>query len=308
MQAFFQRIDAADYRTQVNQLAAALNAAAAARPPVVVPPKRPVGRPKRERDVMAAAPEEQQAKRRGRGEYTDWFSSPYINDILREYRRCGFRARLTVQTLQASAPDDRYARLSHSTLIGWLDKQTQQLLPRFQAYLDSGLENVRQNGPVRAFEEHPAVEEEIQDTLLQMRQAGTAINSHVIRWVMRGIIDLRAPDTRLQSLSLGKQFACEWARTHLKWSWRKSTTAASKLPLDWEEQGILMSKRMAATMEMKKVRLSGISNGLHEDSLSRIRISFLTITLLLIPTGSSISHHQHGPDGRAFGSSKQLDL
>jgi hypothetical protein len=225
--------------------------------------KRPVGRPKRalEANVVlsaAAAAESQkqsEAQPRKRGKYTDWFTSPYINEILREYVRSDHRPAVAVERLKAQAPDDRFARLSHSSLIGWFDKD-HNLKQQYQAHLDSGLENVRHNGPATAFEEFPAVEEEIKQTLQQMRAAGTSINSQIIRWVMRGIIDLRAPPaSRLSALKLGQPFVCAWARKHLRWSWRQSTTAASKLPLDWEDQGLKMAMRIAATMELKKVRL-----------------------------------------------------
>lgn len=234
------------WRAQVAQTAAALDAEIAAQPPF--PLKRPVGRPKRAlnaHQVLAAAAaattltDAQPSKKQKtctRGEYTDWFASPYIHDILRAYERSGYRPAQAVTNLQAAAPDGRYERLTHTTIMRWYDEK-HQLKPQYQAHLDSGLENVRQNGFARAFEDFPAVEEEIKQTLLQMRAAGTSINSHVIRWVMQGIIDTRAPDsarTRLSTLKLGQQFACAWARAHLKWSWRKSTTAASKLPLDWE--------------------------------------------------------------------------
>ena len=36
-------------------------------------------------------------------------------------------------------------------------------------------------------------------------------------------------------------------------SWRKATTAASKLPNDWEEQGLQMAMRIAAAMALHKV-------------------------------------------------------
>lgn len=254
----FHRITTDDWRTQQARHATeAAQAAAAAHPPQ---PKRSVGRPKRCLDatnvlaaVAAATDSEQPSSKKQRGKYTDWFTSPYIVDILREFQRCGYRPVITVKRLQMAASDGRYDRLSHSSLIGWYDHDSKKLLPRFQAHLDSGLENVRQNGQISAFDEMPGVEEEIKQTLLQMRAAGTAINSHVIRWVMQGIIKLRAPNSQLASLRLGQQYVCAWARRSLKWAWRKSTTAASKLPLDWEEQGLQMAMRIAATMEMKKV-------------------------------------------------------
>jgi len=260
----FKRITTDEWRSQV--------AAIAAEPaPPRPPPKRPVGRPKRVRNVneLLAEPEtaaagadaeadaaaeanEERPSKQQRGKYTDWFGSPYIHDILREYGR-DFRPALAVQRLKASAPDDRYARLTHSTVMSWFDKN-HKLWPRFQAYLECGEENVRQNGLGAAFEEAPAVEAEIKQTLQQMRAAGTTVNSHVIRWVMQGIIHLRTPvESRIRTLKLGRPFVCAWARKHLKWSWRKSTTAASKLPLDWEERGLHMAMRIAATMEMKEV-------------------------------------------------------
>ena len=260
----FVPITADEWRTQVTHTAAAFTSTIATRTPP--PPKRPVGRPKRMLDanaVLAAAaaaaaaasstPEEQPAKKqKTRGQYTDWFSSPYIHDIIRAYARSGHRPTVAVATLKASAPDGRFERLTHVSLMRWFDAN-HELKPRYKAHLESGIENARQNGAVRVFEDFPAVEEEIKQTLLQMRAAGTSINSHIIRWVMQGIISLRAPDSRLTLLALGQPFVCAWARAQLKWSWRKSTTAASKLPLDWEEQGVQMAMRIAAKMEMKKV-------------------------------------------------------
>jgi hypothetical protein len=199
----------------------------------------------------AAESQQEQPLKKQRGTYTNWFSSSFIREILSEYELSGYRAATAVARLKKKNPSI-YEHLSHSSLIGWFDKD-HKLLPHFQAHLDSGLQNVRQNGPTPAFEEFPAVEEEIKEKLLRMRAAGTAMNSHIIGWVMRGVIDLRAQGTRLQDLKLGQQFVCAWARKNLKWSWRKSTTAASKLPLDWEEQGLNMAKRIACIMEHKEV-------------------------------------------------------
>ena len=247
----FKRVTTDEWREQLVALATEPH-------PPPAPRKRSVGRPKRElsaNDVLAAAAAtmtDEPPLKKMRGTYTDWFTSPYIHDILREYAK-DHRPALTVQRLKEKTPDDRYERLSHTTLLGWFDKN-HQLKPNFQAWLECGMENVRQNGPVSAFEEEPAVEAEIKQTLLQMRAAGTVINSLIIRWVMQGIIEMRAPQqSKLRSLKLGSAFISVWARKTLKWSWRKSTTTASKLPLDWEEQGLQMAMRIAATMEMKEV-------------------------------------------------------
>ena len=256
----FQRVSLDEYRIQLEQIAIEVEETVASTP--APPPKRPVGRPKRALDANAALAAsaidtDERPTKKQRGKYTDWFSSPYITDILCEYTRCDHRPAKTVDRLKARYQDGRFDRLSHSSLLGWFDKD-HQLLPRFQAHLDSGLENVRQNGRPSAFEDMPHVEEEIKSTLLKMRAAGTAMNSHIVRWVMQGVIELRTTSieegTRLNALKLGQSYISAWMRKTLKMSWRKATTAASKLPLDWEEQGLQMSMRIAATMELKKVR------------------------------------------------------
>jgi len=118
----FKRITTHEWRGQV--------AAAAAQPlPPSAPPKRPVGRPKRAlnaHDVLgdaAAAVAGEKPAKRSRGTYTDWFSSPYINDILREYHR-DHRPALAVQRLKDRAPDDRYERLTPLSWAGSTRRHT----------------------------------------------------------------------------------------------------------------------------------------------------------------------------------------
>ena len=124
----FARITTDAWRAQVKQTAAAVAVAVTAVVPP--PPRRPVGRPKRAltldatliHGAAAAAEAEEQVqvskKARLRGKYTSWFDSPYINDILRAYQQSGYRASVAVAALQKGAPDDRYQRLSHSSLTG----------------------------------------------------------------------------------------------------------------------------------------------------------------------------------------------
>ena len=94
----------------------------------------------------------------------------------------------------------------------------------------------------------------ISDHLLQLRQAGMPLNSHVVRWVMQAVL-ADHPEV-LQQLLLSQQFISKWVRNNprLHFRWRARTTAASKLPDDWAEQGIRMAQRMGATMQLHKVR------------------------------------------------------
>jgi len=123
----FQRIDAADAAKQQRHLAAQwieehpLAAAAAAAPPP--PLKRPVGRPRKPVQLVAAdnsASDVQQqppsvalAKRNA-----NWLSSPFIQDVLDAVRRHSFSWKAAVADLQRSAPSGdkaRYVHLSTST-------------------------------------------------------------------------------------------------------------------------------------------------------------------------------------------------
>lgn len=259
----FKRIDAHDAALQRQRIAEEF-ARLQPVPSAAKPEKRSVGRPKKKRDVTdvlvagaAAAASRHTAERKEedepdakRGKYTRWFDSPYIRDILRAYERSGFNAKQTVQQLQASAPDERYARLTHTTLLGWHDKD-HTLKPTFQAQLDRGAAT-SWGGRTRAFESAPAVEEEIMSILCRMRAAGTPLNCRVVKCVMLATFQEKKPEL-LDQLHLSQQFISRWVREVLGWSWRARTTAASKLPADWEDQGIKMATRIAGMMGLHKV-------------------------------------------------------
>jgi DDE superfamily endonuclease len=242
-----------------------------------LPPKRPVGRPPCKRSVnlvvlptpTAGHGEEKEedggervsgARKKSRGQYTNWFSSPYISDILAAYERSGHSAKRTVKLLIASVPwdVDRYARLSHSSILSWFGAD-RKLLPRFQEQLDANAAAARGRGPDRAFAAAPQVEEDIKRVLLRMREAGVPLNCSIVRWVMQAVIEEKQP-SMIASLTFSHSFVSNWARSQLQWRYRRRTTAASKLPSDWEDQGVQMAMRIAANMAQYKVHPSLIIN------------------------------------------------
>jgi hypothetical protein len=254
----FPSITAHDAAQQRQRIAtAAANAASNVEPPAPPPLKRPVGRPKRARDVADALlqdTDEPDAKSSARrGQYTKWFASPYINDIFAAYRRCNSKPQATVKLLQREAPDDRYARLTHTTIMGWFCNG--ELLPHLQNQLKAN-QAPRGNGPASALAAAPEVESEIVMALCHQRESGTPLNSRIIRVIMRAIIAEKAP-ALLTTMKLSQQFISKWVRNKLEWTWRARTTAASKLPCDWEAQGIQMSMRIGANMALHRVRTYG---------------------------------------------------
>jgi hypothetical protein len=263
MKRFFQRIDRAEYREQVEAIAEQLKENTTS-PSSSIPPPRPVGRPPKKRaadEIVADAASadalrvELPSNKRTRGSYTRWFSSPYINDILHTHARCGYAARRTVKLLRKEAPDDRFDRLSHSTVSSWFN-DSNKLTAKHQQELDEGAASQTSLGPCSALLSVPRAEEQICDTLLQMREAGIPVNTSIVRWVMQAILEDKHPEV-LEKLQLSQSFISRWvsSQQRLQFSWRARTTTASKLPPDWEDQGILMAKRIAAAIHLHKVSM-----------------------------------------------------
>lgn len=249
-----QRITADDARVQRTSIAQKFElehpAAVAALQPER---KRGPGRPRTKRTLVleqAAAADEPLQQKLRTGSYTNWFSSPYIADIMQALRRYGWSIKPALAALKRGAPDNRFERLSDSTIRGWIQKGSKdKLLPHFQQQLEAGSATARGARPAHM---SVAVEDAAKHTLLRLRDAGMPVNSHVIRWTLQSIFRTHDPSL-LQSLQLSQQWISCWVRSKLKWRWRARTTAAGKLPGDWEEQGVLMAKRIAAQMEMHNV-------------------------------------------------------
>jgi hypothetical protein len=276
--------EAQQYRQLIaEQLAAA--AAATTSPPPPPPVKRPVGRPKRAPSLSTAlgaateiaAEGEERAKKRGK--YTSWFDSPFLTDILAAYRQQGCSARKAVDFLRRSSPDpSRYARLSHSTIASWFDEHN-KLLPRFQQQYDESAAAVRSEGRPSAFQKSDGgseVEAEMKRVLLALREQGVPLNSRVIKWVMTAIIDEMCPEIHRHT-SLSKKSISRWVRAQMGWTWRSSTTAASKLPHSWEEDGIKMAMRIGANMERYSVSTSIAAAALR--ALKMVAIWMLTFSI-----------------------------
>lgn len=191
-----------------------------------------------------------------RGKYANWFASAYIHDILHAVQRMG-SARKAVEWLQRSFPRlptesaARFADLSESTVRSWY--KDGKLLPKFQQLLDEQKTAApRGVWRERALAVDPAAEQRVKQILRTMRERGASINVLVIRHVMRAVLQADCP-ALLESLTLSKSFISSWAREELQYSWRTRTTAASKLPLDWRNQGIDMAKRIAYNIQVYKV-------------------------------------------------------
>ena len=207
-----------------------------------------------------------------KSKYTHWWSSAFIHDILRAYKQQGNSARKAVAYLQRSFPRrgtgtaGRFDDLNESTVRSWFDEHG-ALHHRYQAQLQTP--DYSRAGAERAFQPYPAAEEKIKQWLTQMREndkSGISVNIPTIRAVMFTVLSKECP-TLLTEIKLSAAFISRWAHQHMQWSWRAGTTEATRLPINWKDQGIGMAKRIAATVETFKIHPSLIINfdqaGLH---------------------------------------------
>jgi hypothetical protein len=197
--SFFVRVDKYEHLHNMLKVSEVLEEHPPPCPPTP-PPKRGVGRPPLKREaaeelVLTAAADtvKEQLPKQKRGKYTQWFNSPYINDIIVQHARSGGSARRTVQTLQNNAPDDRYERLSHSTVATWFDEKG-VLKEHYQLQLQAGYAVTKYHGPCPVLATAKGAEDAICDILLKLREAGTPLNSHIIRWVMRAVLEEKHPE------------------------------------------------------------------------------------------------------------------
>lgn len=269
MLRFFQPISADEAQQQsaaALQCSAEQQHRASQQQQKVVLSKRGPGRPRKLADahhvleMAAATAAEAEAKSdpaAKRGKYLNWFASDYIHDILHAVQRTG-SARKAVEWLQRSFPQlptesaARFADLSESTVRSWYTDG--KLLPRFQQLLDER-KAVAPRGvwKERVLAAHPAAEDRVKQIIRTMRERGASVSILVIRHVMHAVLQADCPAV-LDTLALSSSFISSWAREELQYSWRVRTSAASKLPLDWRNQGIDMAKRIAFNIQVYKVR------------------------------------------------------
>ena len=124
----FKPVSADDAQQQRDSVAAQWKEEHPEQPAVAVAeqPKRKPGRPPNKRKLVAPA-DTATSQRARTGIYTNWFNSPYINDVMQMLERHSFNFKRAVAALKLHAPDGRFERLSDSTVRAWFDKGTQNV-------------------------------------------------------------------------------------------------------------------------------------------------------------------------------------
>ena len=204
--------------------------------------------------------------------YTSWLTSDafhLIHDAVR--RRQSFRG--AARDLQQRFPrlptqqHGTYDLLRASTLRRWYARDNTgaiKLRPEYERFL--GANNAMQpvaggSGPQTWWEKHPDATQAIREALQALRdeeRVGIAVGLRLVRWTVAAVAEkLQLPDPPLCNASLSR-----FVHRVLNWTWRCRTTAAGKLPEDWQAQleGTQMAQRIAVHIEFSEVDESLIVN------------------------------------------------
>jgi hypothetical protein len=187
--------------------------------------------------------------------YVNWFTPFLWSQILQAARDVGWqmRAQAIVDLLNQRNPVS-FASLNRSTVYDWIDRSgpaprwKEQVLERAARGNDPGHSRGGRRG---ALAHHPDVVEEIKRQLQLLRESKTAVTVITARAVILATIIDKRPEILDQKFGDGSTFKASesyvrvWLHDALRWSRRKATRAARKVPQDWEDQCELAFFRIA---------------------------------------------------------------
>jgi len=215
--------------------------------------KRPIGRPKKVRQVQAVlvgqegeegnledGGEEPPAKKK-RGPYTNWFVSDLWNFIFAAVKKHPRNLYDALFSFQHNKKPGRlgspFDNLTVQTLKGWFEKNEEGVFVLKRKVADCiALQNARKAS------HKPKSTGIFCKTLKGVRDAGQPLDGGIIQGIMQGCIQQSAPKMFQRTVTgkrgedvkflVSKTFGKAFVWKHLGWTWKRVTTAASKLPED----------------------------------------------------------------------------
>jgi hypothetical protein len=163
-----------------------------------------------------------------------------------------FRSYLgAVKHLQLQHSDGRYSALCESTVRKWFEKGSySELTAATHPSVRRQCSSVRPyNGAKVCLKKFSETQQAIIDLLKWLRDAGQAIGTVVAAAMVKGVLQTDAPSVLVEHG--GKLHPSrEWIRLFLrgeplKWTFRRATTVAQKLPANWVQLLLEMNQRMA---------------------------------------------------------------
>jgi hypothetical protein len=198
-----------------------------------------------------------------------WITSPFIHDIL-HYVSLYRSFRKAVERLQASFPmlesqaAGRFADLNEATVRYWYQPSTFTLKDKFKQAIELN-QGLHTGGVTSILSNHPTIINLIKHHLHALRESGGSVSIEIVRSIIKCVIQQEDPDLLL-TLKCSKSFVYSFLVNEMQWTHRLGTTAASKVPLDWIDQGVKMAKRIAVKVYGLNISLS-VKNSFHKSLL-----------------------------------------
>jgi hypothetical protein len=220
--------------------------------------RRLVGRPRKElvavlhtHKVEEEEPRSKKAK--VRRPYTNWFVPSLWEPIfaaVKQHRN--LTSALHYLQSKYKKPGQScsvYDKLSRGSLYEWFTP-TSELKEGYKNYVYLGTSTFTsgsQHSPI--LEHYPQLREKIVTILKTHRDVGHPLYASSIQGIIKAIIRKEEPILLSNTSRTGFKVGLGWTRafikTELHWTYRVATTAAQKLPSDWEVQGLRMTQQIA---------------------------------------------------------------
>lgn len=171
-----------------------------------------------------------------------------------------------------------FGPLNESTVRGWFQQGSyKDLTPNMLKALKRGTPfyKPQASGMKHCLKNYPNIVQEITEMLKSLRisgtshtsffcfilsilstniiilQTGAALSVASVQTIMRAVLKERHPEILHENggkLKLSYHFCAAFVKTNLNWTLRKATTAAQKVPANWKQQVLDMTKRLAITV------------------------------------------------------------
>jgi hypothetical protein len=198
-----------------------------------------------------------------------WITSPFIHDII-HYVSIYKSFRKAVERLQASFPKlesqaaGRFDDLNEATVRYWYQPGTFTLKDKFKQAIELN-QGLHTGGVTSILSNHPTITNLVKHHLHALRETGGSISIEIVHSIIKCVIEQEDPDL-LATVKLSQSFVYRFLVNEMKWTHRRGTTAASKVPLDWVDQGVKMAKRIAVKVYGLNMSLS-VKNSFHKSLL-----------------------------------------
>ncbi|CAM6129979.1 unnamed protein product [Calypogeia fissa] len=163
----------------------------------------------------------------------------------------------------------RYNGLNESTIRGWMMPDGRNFKPKVQEAIravECGMlsDNVMHMGAKGMWEGRKELLAEFVLLLNSLRNADVGLNSFLIQMQLRAFVQVKCPEVLLEfggKHEISRPYVRYFVRTKMGWSFRCTTTNASKLPTNWQAQGDAVTHRIAYLVHAYRIPECLVVNG-----------------------------------------------